>query len=627
VSVGAQTVRAEVVPGQLELPASLVVPVRSRGDDALLELRNVGLGTLAIDRVEIDGPFEVAEETVPASLGRGERAWIRVRVAPVEAVLNEVRTGALRLFTDGEGPREVSLQMDPPQAGTCQLDVPGYTDLGRVRPPEAYPAGAPTQRDLELTLGVQNVGDGPCLLDVEAFGLIDGVTPLRSNESGEAPTPSTSMWLFPGEADFLRLAPRLGLAPGKHVGRVEFVSRGEPGVRAVARFGAELTPTGARVRIGAPAGGHCARLGRYSVGLAGVEVASARWVSDADDPVFVRGGGPGYRTRFDVDRGDDDPGLLRGMLRMQTSGGLVQVPLAFGRAAPRARRQVDRFQAPRPWEVDVLFVVDDSASMARWHPNLARNLMDFVNFADAQRLDYRLMLTRTATGALVPLGPAGQLYLGPDDTPERRGAFVERAVGRPEAPRAAGLGIERPVEAALRAIDGARGGALREDAVLSVVVVTDEADRSPVTLDSALDALLAVKGRRNTHLLSFSVISGGDTGCRAGQLAAAPTLRLVELARRTGGVAGRLCSPDWSRVLEDLRRVAFGVFKSRYFLTNPPIPETVEVEVNGLRVPATCSSGRVNWTFDFSTDSVNFTPLGLPPPGADLRIEYDAGCL
>jgi hypothetical protein len=251
--------------------------------------------------------------------------------------------------------------------------------------------------------------------------------------------------------------------------------------------------------------------------------------------------------------------------------------------------------------------------------------MDFVRFVDAQLPDYRLMLTRTATGGLVPLGPEGRPYLVPDDPPERRGAFVQHAVGRPEAPRGSGSGLERPVEAALRALAAARGGALREDAVLWVVVVTDEADASPGTLDSALDTLLSVKGLRNTHLISLGSVGGRASGCRAGDATAAPTPRLAELATRTAGLDGQLCAADWSRSL-DLRRGIIDI-KSCYLLLDQPNPESVEVWVDGARVPRTCPSGRINWAYDFSTNSVYFTPLGLPPPGADLRVEYDVECL
>lgn len=616
---GSQTIRGEVVPGRLELASSLVVPAGSHAAAAWVELHNPGLGPVDIHRVEVDGPFEIAD--TPDVLFGGERVALRVSVAPTEAILGDTRSGELRLFAEPGGPQAVSLRMDPPRPGTCQLDVPGYTDLGRLQPPA--PEGAPDAQLLELLLGVKNVGDGPCLVDVEASGLIENVTPLPS-ERDEPPTPTASIVVFAGEASFLRLSPRLGLPPGKHVGRVELVPRGDPNRRSIVRFGAELTSVGARVRSQIP---FTCPIDRHEVVVAGVRVPSARWLGADDDAVAVRDALAERGDRFMVERRDGRLDFVRGMLQVQTSNGLVRVPMSFGQPPEATRTQVERFEVFGRRAVDLLIVMDDSASMARWHPNLARNLMDFVNFIDAQQADYRLLLARTATGGLAPLGPGGRPYITPDDAPERRGAFVEQAVGRPEAPRAAGSGFEQPIETALRAVAAAREDALRKDARLSVFVITDEADGSIGSIDSAVDALLAVKAVRNPRLLSLSAISGGEVGCRAGDAVAAPAPRLDELAHRTGGVSVPLCISNWSQSLEELWPTTMGFgFGRSYRLSNKPAPGSIEVWADGVRIPETCPSGRLNWSFDFVTNSVLFTPLSSPPPGTQLRIAYDVAC-
>jgi hypothetical protein len=622
---GSQTMRVDVVPGRLVAPEAVVIPVRSSGHEAEFELKNGGLGPVRIESVEVDGPFAVRTHPFPSQVDAGERVPIRVAVSLTEAALEAPEAGELRIAsTPGDAPTVVRLEMDAPVPGTCALDVPGYTDLGKIRPPEAYGVGDRDVRDHEMIIGVKNVGDGACIVDVETFGFIAGVKGVAGPEALEPPVSATSMLLFAEQVGFLRLAPRLGLPPGRHVGRVEFLPRGESASRAVVRFGAELTRLGTKVRTELNRPGGCPQIASHAVEIFDDGVYSAEWVGPASVAVRVRETLPA-RGPVEITVESDPVTFTRGELRVETNAGRLRIPLTFGRFTD-GPGQVDRFQVFGVPKYDVLFVLDDSASMARWHPNLARNLMDFVRFVDAQLPDYRLMLTRTATGGLVPLGPEGRPYLVPGDTPERRGAFVQHAVGRPEAPRSSGSGLERPVEAALRALAAARGGALREDAVLWVVVVTDEADASPGTLDSALDTLLSMKGLRNTHLISFGSIGGRASGCRAGDAIAAPTPRLAELATRTAGVEGQVCEPDWGRSLQGLGRIAFE-FKSGYFLTDQPNPESVEVWVDGARVPRTCPSGRINWAYDFSTNSVNFRPLGLPPPSADLRIEYDAGCL
>jgi hypothetical protein len=222
-------------------------------------------------------------------------------------------------------------------------------------------------------------------------------------------------------------------------------------------------------------------------------------------------------------------------------------------------------------------------------------------------------------------GPPSNRIVTPQTQPSPQTVFAQNTdVG------ACG-GTERALDGAYAAltppnINGHNSGFLRREAVLSIVVVTDEPEQSARTVQFFQNFFLSIKGFRNTQLFSFSAISGGETGCSGsgGNASAAP--RLVELVEQTGGVSADICTTDWSRTLEDLSRQAFG-FKSRFFLTNQPVIQTVEVFVDEERLPDREASGRVNWTYDFSTNSVNFTPLSVPAPGAVVRIEYTAECL
>ena len=98
------------------------------------------------------------------------------------------------------------------------------------------------------------------------------------------------------------------------------------------------------------------------------------------------------------------------------------------------------------------------------------------------------------------------------------------------------------------------------------------------------------------------------------------------IGNRTGGVFQSICTADWSRSLEDLSTAAFG-FKSRFFLTNQPVISTIVVYIDGVAIPGTTMQGTVNWTYDFATNSINFSPFSTPEPGATVRVEYTAECL
>ena len=288
--------------------------------------------------------------------------------------------------------------------------------------------------------------------------------------------------------------------------------------------------------------------------------------------------------------------------------------------------QIDEFQQLGRPEVDILFVVDDSCSMGDEQQALGENFDAFIQFAEAQALDYHIGVTATergrTDGRLQPLGqPASNRVVTPQTQPSPRQVFLDNAnVGT-------NGGLEVVLDAAYNAltpplINGHNAGFLRRDAVLSIIGVTDEPEQSQRSVDFFLNFFLSIKGFRNTQQFSFSAISGGETGCSGAS--AAP--RLVELANRSGGVEESICSQDFARTLEELAQIAFG-FKSRFFLTNQPVIQTIEVLIDDERLPATEPSGQVNWTYDFSTNSVNFLPLSVPGAGSDVRIEYTAECL
>ncbi|MEM9116234.1 MAG: choice-of-anchor D domain-containing protein [Myxococcota bacterium] len=288
--------------------------------------------------------------------------------------------------------------------------------------------------------------------------------------------------------------------------------------------------------------------------------------------------------------------------------------------------QIDEFdQLGRP-EVDILFVVDDSCSMSPFQQALGENFDAFIQFAEAQALDYHIAVTATergdTDGRFFPLGqPAANRVVTPRTAPSPRQVFLDNVnVG-------ARGGSEVVFDAAYNAltpplVNGHNAGFLRREAVLSIIALTDEREQSQRPVDFFLNFFLSIKGFRNTNLFSFSAIHGGETGC--GQAQAGP--RVTEMVQRSGGVEGSICTSDWARTLEDLSQTAVG-FNSRFFLTNQPVIQTLEVLVDDDRVPATEASGQVNWTYDFSTNSVNFLPLSVPGAGSQVRIEYTAECL
>jgi hypothetical protein len=317
----------------------------------------------------------------------------------------------------------------------------------------------------------------------------------------------------------------------------------------------------------------------------------------------------------------------------QFNGQQVKYVIAANGEGARDAVQIDQFQQLGQPEVDILFVVDDSGSMGDEQAALADNFADFIQFAEAQALEYHIAVTNTERGRNLgyfrPIGqPASNRIVTPQTQPSPEDVFLQNVL------LGARGGAERLYESAYLAlspplVNGHNAGFLRPQAVLSIIGVTDEPEQSTNrTVDFFLNFFQSIKGFRNTNLFSFSFINGGENGCSGpgGNAFADTGLRMKTMAERTGGVYASICTSDWSRTLEDLSRTAFG-FNSRFFLTNQPVIQTIEVFVDEERLERVEESGRINWTYDFATNSVNFAPLAVPGAGQFVRVEYTAECL
>lgn len=227
-------------------------------------------------------------------------------------------------------------------------------------------------------------------------------------------------------------------------------------------------------------------------------------------------------------------------------------------------------------KMDVVFVVDTSASMVDEHDNLAANLPKFVKVLHEYKttsgddLDYRVAITSsadehdkgkfmTARGGRAPAGcsagPARPwLERGDSDV---SGAFSCRAL------MAIGSGIERVLNAGLlsvreRIADGTNASAgegfLRDDALLAMVFITDEDEggqgspgylaRPIADFAPAFDEIKQGRGR-----WAAAAIAGPGPGrCASSFGGAADAVRMRQFVASAGknAVFSSICDGDFS---------------------------------------------------------------------------------
>lgn len=293
-------------------------------------------------------------------------------------------------------------------------------------------------------------------------------------------------------------------------------------------------------------------------------------------PLALAACGPSASQSDDVaddSSGDDNPGDDSG----DDSSGDDSVPFP---------------DAAQCTKMDVLFVIDNSGSMAEEQANLAANFPTFIQVLEESGLDYRVGVTSTGRDYSyemeTPFGNIPSSQDGGDNGalihPASCGmprAWIEKTDPNPAAlfACAANLGTggpsdEMPLGAMRDALedrmsDGTNAGFLRPDALLAIVMLTDEEDCSYeqfVTLPFAsslcdsmmepasnyvafMDALTGNRARWAT-----AVIAGiGPGSCSSTFGDAAEATRLVEFVNLTGtnAVASSICEGDLSLGLRD----------------------------------------------------------------------------
>lgn len=240
-------------------------------------------------------------------------------------------------------------------------------------------------------------------------------------------------------------------------------------------------------------------------------------------------------------------------------------------------------------KMDIVFIIDNSGSMATHQNNLAQNFPAFANVIDNyvtrgnQLLDYRIGVTTTSReiayssgGIPVPSFPAEDGALIQKDECNMSRPWIQRTdpdvVGTFSclAPvGTAGLGFEMPLVVAdwavdERVADGANDSFFRDDALLAIVILTDEDDCSmqdnnftipflgelcdrAEPIDFAIDTLDTFKGGRGRWATAVIAVPS------AGACETAEGVRLKEFVNTVGtnAIFSSICLGDLAQPLQD----------------------------------------------------------------------------
>ena len=268
-------------------------------------------------------------------------------------------------------------------------------------------------------------------------------------------------------------------------------------------------------------------------------------------------------------------------------------------------------------KVDLLFVIDDSGSMADEQANLVASFPGFIAAMQTELAEtdgYNIGVVTSdeyifdITCGGLDIGYFVQRTGGPDSSdqicgPYTGGAYMTEADNLDDKFSCAaqvgtgGDGDEHPMEAMLRALDpelqgdgGCNAGFLRDDALLVVIVITDEEDDHE-TLETACDMtpqpgspgepqdwfddLVALKGGEETNVVMLALVGPDDEfgttcapldKCNDAVEGAEEATRILEFTRMfTYGFIGPVCE-DYGPIFQE----SVATIKSACDEFNPP---------------------------------------------------------
>jgi hypothetical protein len=300
--------------------------------------------------------------------------------------------------------------------------------------------------------------------------------------------------------------------------------------------------------------------------------------------------------------------------------------------------QTDTFHQVPTNMVDVLWVVDNSHSMADEQEKIADRFGEFLSGLEEVGVDWHMGVISTDLDDVAQAGVLrGEPKVLSVDTPGYLDLFRERVQLGTE-----GSDKEKGIDAAFEALSfplvvnvDANDGFRRAGAMLMINYFSDENDCSD------RGGLIGVEGGQACYgqsdklapvaelirdyrglvdegeRLMVSAIVGPAIadGCEGSK----PGTRYQTMAKAFGGVQGNICDTDFSEIMADLGLEAGGMSTS-FILEHFAVEESIEVFVDEDTIGPSAEDG---WTYDNEYHVIHFHGAGVPPRGSRIQVAYD----
>ncbi|MBX9768590.1 MAG: hypothetical protein K2X47_15050 [Bdellovibrionales bacterium] len=292
-------------------------------------------------------------------------------------------------------------------------------------------------------------------------------------------------------------------------------------------------------------------------------------------------------------------------------------------------------------KIDILWVIDNSGSMAPTQTNLANNFNSFIQAFSQKNYDFHIGVTVTdAFRAVTQNSPNlarlrdglgsthSNVFVIDSSTPNINSVFITNM-----SQGISGSGDERAFQSFKTALSSPlNAGFRRPDAYLAIIIVSDEDDFSANvsgsiaenynstqihTVASYVDYLDQLVGASSKY--SVSAIAVWDAACKAQSHASSRLgVRYGQIVDMTGGIKGSICS-NFAATLDALQN-HLAELSTQFVLNRVPIVASIQVIVNGMPVLPSSTNG---WTYDPALNSVFFHGTMIPAQGAEIIVNFD----
>lgn len=310
-------------------------------------------------------------------------------------------------------------------------------------------------------------------------------------------------------------------------------------------------------------------------------------------------------------------------------------------------KQFQQVSSYQPRKIDILWVIDNSGSMASSQTNLANNFSAFISRFISLNYDFHMGVTTTdaylsdfgygSSRSLLKDG-AGSSHSGvfvmDRNTPNMTNVFITNITQG-----TGGSGDERAFSSFRATLANTGNAAFRRaDAFLAVIIVSDEEDFSQNTINfnesysnsqlysvnyykNYLDTLTnqTANGVKNYSVNTISIL---DAACRdflnASSSGRKIGTRYIQLADSTSGTKGSLCS-NFGDTL-DIISGSILTLTSSFVLDREPIIESIVIKVDGSPIMQSAVNG---WSYNPATMTISFNGNSVPREGSNISVSFD----